>query len=105
MISINQLENTLLTLYDSKCFVDLAKLTTSPTDAYKHFDSCYQETFANNDRLIFYSTKSIPDSLLHHLYQATSLIDISNCFVLICSPYDIAQQVTVIAELHAEMDG
>jgi MoaA/NifB/PqqE/SkfB family radical SAM enzyme len=101
MISINQLENTLLTLYDSKCFVDLAKLTTSPTDVYRHFDSFYQETFAHNDRLIFYTAKSIPDSLLHHLYQATNLIDISNFFVLICSPHDIAQQATAIAQLNA----
>ena len=100
MISINQLRDTLSARYNSKCFVDLAELTVSPNNAYKHFDSCYQSAFANNDRLIFYTADVISDSLLHHLYQATKLIDISNCFVLICSPHNIVQQTADIAELN-----
>lgn len=97
-MSINQLKNILLTLYDLKCFVDLAELTTSPTSAYKHFDGCHQEKFSNNDRLVFYTSEIISDSFLQHLYQATNLIDISNYFILICSPHDIAQQVMDIAK-------
>lgn len=98
MMSITQLKNSLLTQYDSKCFVDLADLTNHPTSAYKHFYSCHQEKFNNNDRLIFYTSEIIPNSLLEHMYQATALIDISNYFVLICSPHDIAQQVIDIAK-------
>jgi MoaA/NifB/PqqE/SkfB family radical SAM enzyme len=100
MISIPQLEQTLLNLYDLKCFVDLAELTTSPTHAYKHFDQCHQTEFSNKDRLIFYTSEPVSDSLLQHLYQATSLIDVSNYFVLICSPYDISPQLTDIATIN-----
>ena len=99
-MQIHQLEKHLLDLYDLKCFVDLAELSTSPTHAYKHFDRCYQEKFSNNDRLVFYTSEIISDSLLQHLYQATNLIDISNYFILICSPHDIAQQIKHIATLN-----
>jgi MoaA/NifB/PqqE/SkfB family radical SAM enzyme len=93
MISIKDLEKTLSKQHVLKCFVDLANLSVSPTAAYKLFQSCYQEEFANNDRLVLYTTGVISDKLLQHLYQATDLIDISNCFVLICSPHDIHEQV------------
>lgn len=100
MILIPQLQQTLSNLYNLKCFVDLAELTTSPSSAYKYFNHCHQEKFNNNDRLIFYTSEIISNSLLQHLYQATELIDISNYFVLICSPHDIAQQVIDIARLN-----
>jgi radical SAM protein with 4Fe4S-binding SPASM domain len=99
-MSITQLEQAVSNHYDLKCFVDLAELTNHPTSAYKHFDSCHQTAFANTDRLVFYTTHNISNTLLHHLYQATELIDISNCFVLICSPHDIAQQLSDIAKLN-----
>jgi radical SAM protein with 4Fe4S-binding SPASM domain len=100
MISIPQLQQTLSNLYDLKCFVDLAELTTSPNGAYKYVNHCHQEKFNNNDRLVFYTSEIIPNSLLQHLYQATGLIDISNYFVLICSTHDVTQQVTDIAKLN-----
>jgi radical SAM protein with 4Fe4S-binding SPASM domain len=96
MISIEQLEQALSEQYVLKCFVDLADLSVSPTAAYKQFQSCYQEEFANNDRLVFYTTDVVSDKLLQHLYQAADLIDISKFFVLICSPYDICKQATSI---------
>ena len=100
MISISQLENTLINLYELKCFIDLADLTTSSTQAYKYFDSCHQIELNNKDRLIFYTSEIISDSLLTHLYQATKLIDVSNYFVLICSPHDITQQLIELATLN-----
>ena len=100
MISISQLEKTLIDLYEFKCFIDLADLTTSPTHAYKHFDRCHQTVFNHKDRLIFYTSELISDSLLTHLYQATKLIDISNYFVLICTPHDITQQLVDLATLN-----
>ena len=89
MISTEQLKHHLSNLYTLKCFVDLAELTVSPTSVYKHFAHCRQEVFDDNDRLVFYTTEPVPDKLLQHLYQATDLIDISNYFVLICSPHMI----------------
>ena len=96
MISIEQLEQALSKQYVLKCFVDLADLSVSPTAAYKQLQSCYQEEFANNDRLVFYTTDIISDKLLQHLSQAADLIDVSKFFVLICSPYDIRKQATSI---------
>jgi MoaA/NifB/PqqE/SkfB family radical SAM enzyme len=93
MISISSLRQHLSERYTIKCFVDLAHISATPSNAYKQFQECCQEVFENNDRLVFYTTEVIPNKLLHHLYQAASLIDISNFFVLICSPYDIIEQV------------
>ena len=93
MISIDQLKKNLASHYTLKCFVDLTELTDSPTSAYKHFNSCYQEVFDDRDRLVFYTTEVISNNLLQHLYQAADLIDISNYFVLICSPHSIEQSI------------
>lgn len=93
MISIKNLKQALSEQYVLKCFVDLADLSVSPTAVYKHFQACYQEAFDSNDRLVLYTTHVISNKLLQHLYQAAELIDISNCFVLICSPYDIRESV------------
>jgi MoaA/NifB/PqqE/SkfB family radical SAM enzyme len=97
MISIEDLEQILSKKYVLKCFVDLAELSVSPTAAYKHFQSCHQEEFEDVDRLVFYTTNVIPDKLLKHLYQAADLIDVSNFFVLICSPHDIRAPAGSIA--------
>lgn len=101
MISLKDLEQKLSNLYNLKCFVDLETLSTSPTSAYKHFQEFYQEVFNNNDRLVFYTTDIISDQLLKHLYQSANLIDISNFFVLICSPHNIKEQVESVAALHS----
>ena len=95
MISINQLKQNLSNLYRLKCFVDLAELTASPTSIYKQIDSCHQTVFDHDDRLIFYTSEIISDQLLRHLYQATGLIDVSNYFVLLCSPHQIKQPANV----------
>jgi len=97
MISINELNQILSREYILKCFVDLEQLTNAPNVAYKNFQMHYQEVFDNNDRLVLYTTQPISNMLLQHLYQATGLIDISNFFVLICSPNNIKPQVESVA--------
>ena len=39
--------------------------------------------------------------MLEHLYQAADLIDVSNFFVLICSPYDLADQLDLTARCYS----
>lgn len=99
MISITELNQQLSSRYTIKCFVDLASSSSLPGQAYKQFQLCYQEEFNNNDRLVFYTSEEISDKLLTHLYQAANLIDISNFFVLICSPHNIKDRVESIANL------
>jgi radical SAM protein with 4Fe4S-binding SPASM domain len=101
MNTIAQLKESLSTQYVLKCFTDLAQLSTSPSSAYSYFQSCYQETFNSNDRLIFYTSNVVPDKFLQQLYQASNLIDISNFFVLICSTIDISEQVNDAARLYS----
>jgi radical SAM protein with 4Fe4S-binding SPASM domain len=99
MISVANLRKHLSEKYALKCFVDLAHISAAPGNAYKQCQECYQVEFDNNDRLVFYTTDSITDELLGHLYQAARQIDISNFFVLICSPTDISAQLKNVAQL------
>jgi len=86
-----------LAQYDLKCNVDAALLTYSPQAAYEFFQKCWVAEFQPNDRLVLYSSHAWPDALIEHLYQATSLIDISNCFVLLVGPLVSQDQVSTIA--------
>lgn len=98
MMTTNNLHLYLSKQYNLKCFVDLAQMSTSPSAIYKQFESCYQPAFDTDDRLVFYTLDIISDKLLQHLYRAAELIDISNYFVLICSPHDIRKQLQNIAK-------
>jgi MoaA/NifB/PqqE/SkfB family radical SAM enzyme len=97
-MTANNLHLLLSKQYNLKCFIDLAQMSASPSAIYKQLELCYQTAFDPNDRLVFYTSEIISDKLLHHLYQATELIDISNCFVLICSPHDIRKQLEHITK-------
>jgi|APGre2960657404_1045060.scaffolds.fasta_scaffold05397_3 MoaA/NifB/PqqE/SkfB family radical SAM enzyme len=79
--------------YNLKCNVDVAVLTHSPQAAYEFFQAHWMAEYQPNDRLVLYSSHKWPDTLIEHLYQATSLIDISNCFVLLAGPLINKDQV------------
>ena len=83
--------------YNVKCCVDVAQLTTSPQAAYEFFQLHWQSTFDLNDRIVLYSSHPWPMELLQHLYAATELIDISNCFVLLAGPVIAQHQVLQLA--------
>lgn len=93
IVTIDQLKHELSKKYLIKCFVDLADLTVSSTQAYKILQQHYQQKFLPNDRLVFYTEHEISDQLIEHLYQATELIDISNCFILLCNTADIKSRL------------
>lgn len=97
-ITLDQLKNTLSKKYSIKCFVDLAELTTSPTQAYKILQQHHQSEFLVDDRLVFYTEHDISDQLLRHVYQAATLIDVSNCFLLFCSPIDLRDRMLTLAQ-------
>lgn len=46
----------------------------------------HKDKFENNDRIVVYSKFPVDIKLLQHLQQTTSKLDISNFFVLLCSP-------------------
>jgi len=78
--------------------VDLSSITRKPSAVYKLFEQHHRESFANNDRLIFYTSHAIPEQIWQHLYQAANLSDISNFFILICHP----QSIVIDSELYAK---
>jgi len=79
--------------YDLKCNTDVALLTHSPHAAYEFFHEHWATKFQPNERLVLYSSHTWPNALIEHLYQATSLIDISNCFILLAGPLINQDQV------------
>jgi len=96
-ITADQLKHDLSKKYKIKCFVDLAGVTTGPSQAYKILQQHYQQEFSLNDRLVFYTQHNVSDQLLEHLYQAATLIDVSNFFVLLCTPVDLGSKLTALA--------
>jgi len=84
---------TLLAFDDINVIVcrDLADFTNDPWSLYQFFHDHYKKEYDNSDRLVFYTTHSIPDDLWKHLYQAANLIDVSNFFIMICHVDDISE--------------
>lgn len=79
--------------FDLKCFLDIAEVSSSPSEIYTILDSIYTSSFHHHDRLVFYSSHWIPDDLIRHLYEATNLVDISNWFVIVCSGFDLSDRM------------
>lgn len=98
---IKDLHATLSTTWNVKMFVDLSSITSSPEAIYQLFHKCYQPVFEPNDRLVFYTSRSISQELLMHLYRASDLIDISNFFILLCTPEDISNDIVSVAKTHS----
>ena len=96
-LTVDQLKHDLSKKYSIKCFVDLADLTKGPSQAYKILQQHHQQEFSLNDRLVFYTKHDVSDQLLEHLYQAATLIDVSNFFVLLCVPVDLTSKLDAIA--------
>jgi MoaA/NifB/PqqE/SkfB family radical SAM enzyme len=90
MTSIDELHAQLNNKYNIVCFVDLAEITKSPSAVFKLFRDCYKEAFEPTERLVLYSSESPSEKLLNHLQKAAATVDISNNFILICCPHNIA---------------
>jgi radical SAM protein with 4Fe4S-binding SPASM domain len=90
---IDKLYKSLALQWNIKSFIDLGSMTVSPQVLFQTLDKCYQPVFEPKDKLIFYTSHQIPQELLIHLYRATNLMDVSNFFILLCTPYDISTLV------------
>jgi MoaA/NifB/PqqE/SkfB family radical SAM enzyme len=98
---IKDLHDTLSTTQNVKLFVDLSSITGSPQALYQLLHKHYQQVFEPSDRLVFYTSHPIPCELLTHLYRATNLIDISNCFILLCTPQNVLNDVIDTAKIYS----
>lgn len=89
-----QLQDLLSSKFNLIDFVDLADLTDNPSLIFNLFKSNSKQEFLVNDRLVIYTSQTIPDQLIAHLYHNANFIDISNFFVLLCTSTDINQQLS-----------
>jgi len=86
-----------LSKYSIVAAIDIGELSHSPDLAYKFFNNHYRQSYLPDQRLVLYTSYQISDQLIRHLYDAAQLIDISNCFIVLCTPYDIQHQINSIA--------
>jgi len=82
---INLLNQNLSQKFDILLFKDLAEFSANPSLLYKTLTELHKGEYSPNEKIVFYTTREIPESFLHYLYKLTAFIDISNFFVLICS--------------------
>lgn len=92
-ITVDELRTQLESQFELKSFIDLGTLTSAPQAAYQFFYQHYQTEYQAIDRLVLYTSQSVSSDLLAHLYKAANLIDVSNFFILVCSPADISQRI------------
>lgn len=81
--------------FDVVCFEDLSELSTTHGSAFNLFEKYYQDVFQPSQKLIFYSSFSPDQDLCDHIQQAASQCDISNYFILICTPYDLEEKLNI----------
>lgn len=94
-MNINQIKEKLSQEFECIAFTDLAQITEQHQSAFLFLQSVYKECFKNNQRIVFYTAHNPDQLILDHLQRAVSKIDISNYFVLICSPYNINEKLSI----------
>ena len=95
------LQSHLESTYDYQIvgIIDLDQLVTQPRNTlYKSFKQWHKDAFKSNERIVLYSRNSVSNDMLKHIKHCSSLIDISNPFILICSP-NINPEDTVFSTL------
>lgn len=76
-------------IYDVICFVDLAEITKNPGRVFRILQTYHNDSFDQNQRLIFYTNFQIDIDLLKHIKDACYHVDVSPSFLLFCSKDDI----------------
>lgn len=89
------LQKKLETRFNLVCFIDIAELCKQHRTVFDIFKEHYKPEYSPNDRLVFYSSYSVEQSLLDHIQYAASRIDISNFFILFIGPHDLSDQLLI----------
>lgn len=85
-ISVTELVHQLNSKFDVKIAQDIGSVSHDPGALLRTLDNVYQIAYESNDRIVFYTSRTISEDLLKHLYETANFIDISNWFILICGP-------------------
>lgn len=89
-----KLKQNLETRFNLKLFCDIADISSSPNALIKMLSAVQQTSYEPTDRIVFYTSHPLPETLLKHLYETCNFLDISNWFVLICSSTDSQASLT-----------
>jgi MoaA/NifB/PqqE/SkfB family radical SAM enzyme len=98
MLSIENLRRDLVAQYKLVSFVDLAEITERHGSAFHFLKSLRKDSFDHDERIVFYSSHCPTDLIINHLQRAVTSIDISNWFILVCSPYNIKEKLSLANE-------
>ena len=101
--TVLELEQQLKSQFNVKVMCDLGDLSSSPTALFKILQEIYQEQYDQNDRIVFYTSRSLPDTFLQYLYETANFIDISNWFILICGPTDLEQSIVESCKMFSKV--
>lgn len=88
-MTLSELETHLSEQFDVLCFVDIADVIKQHDAIFQLFSSLYRPEFTGNQKLILYSSQSLTQEIFDHIQRAAAKVDISNFFILICSPDNI----------------
>lgn len=69
--------------------IDLATINQSTSAVYKVLEKLYQAEYGPNQRIIFYSQYRPSQDLANHIQKAAKVVDISNCFIVICCGHPV----------------
>lgn len=89
MLTTQELQLYLESTYNYQIvgIIDIDQLIVQPRNTlYKSFEKWHKDAFENNERIVLYSRNSVSNDMLDHIKHCSLLTDISNFFILICSP-------------------
>lgn len=88
-MNIKTLKSNLEKQFDLVCFYDLADAMILHGEIFKIFKKFHRAEYTPNQRLVFYTAFEPSQLVLDHLQRAATNVDISNYFIVICTPHNI----------------
>ena len=92
-VSAETLCNKLSLKFELVCFVDLAEIAHQHSAIFSLLEQHHKEQYTPNQRLVFYTSHRPDQKFINHLQRAVSSVDVSNFFVVICTPYNISKEL------------
>jgi molybdenum cofactor biosynthesis enzyme MoaA len=92
-MDLQTLKNKLENKFDLVCFYDLADVMINHGKIFKIFKKHYSTEYNSTQKLAFYTSHKLSQLVLDHLQRAATKIDISNYFIMVCTPYNIKNQL------------
>lgn len=92
-VSTDTLCNKLSLKFELVCFVDLYEVAHQHSAIFSLLERYHKEEYTPNQRLVFYTSHKLDQKFANHLQRAISSVDISNFFVVICTPYNISTEL------------